>query len=412
MRLLRTISAVLLFYFFAFFVLLPSSVNAATFRSGETVTVNEPLSNLYAAGGTVNVSSRTVNDLTVAGGTVRIEGDVTNSLLAAGGTLTLSGNVGNNARVAGGTVIIEAPIRNDLMVAGGTIDIDPESRIGGDLIITGGTVRLNAPVQGNVWLTGGQVEINNTVGGNVWGGEVGELRLGPNAVINGDLNYISNQRATIAEGATVSGKQNFKQLDRDLTDGAEAAGTLAAGTMLKLISSILIALFFVWLLPKFFRRTNEIIVTEPLKTGLYGFATLILMPILSVFLLIFLWLSIASFLLYFLILILSVVVVYLFVGWWVLRWWYGRDKKVYALDWKAAIVGPVITTILWFIPVIGWAINFILWLLGIGALMTRLWEFVTIHRESNNRNREARTATVPVRTTPTRSSRTTAKRKR
>jgi hypothetical protein len=382
MKLFRILSAVILLLISSL-VFSPSLSHAATFRSGETITVTESLKDLYISGGTVDVTSVTRNDLTAAGGTVRLEGDTTNDVIAAGGNVTLSGNVGDTARVAGGSIIIQSAIANDLVVAGGTIDLTNEASVGGDLVITGGTLRINAPVRGNVWVTGGTVEINSTVGGNVHGGEIGTLHLGSKAVITGDLTYTAEQKATLASGAQVLGKQNFKQeargpSEKDATGAI--AGIVTAGIIYKLLAGIAVAFFFIWLLPRFFANTNKIIVGDPLKTGFLGFAALILTPILSVILLVLFWIGIASFLLYFFLLVFSVIAVHIFTGWWILRWWYGRDKKDYALDWKAAVIGPLAITIFGLIPVIGWLINFILWLLGIGALVTQLWNFVSLNR--------------------------------
>jgi cytoskeletal protein CcmA (bactofilin family) len=381
MKILRLAVAVLALLSF---LVAPSSSYAATFRNGETITISESLKDLYVTGGTVSVAGATQNDLTAAGGTVRIEGNVSNDALVAGGNVTLSGSVGDTARVAGGNVIIESPIANDLVAAGGTIDITSEASIGGDLVVAGGTLQINGPVRGNIWVTGGNVVINSTVGGTVHGVEVDELRLGPNAVINGNLDYTGEQKASIANGAVVKGEQNFKQERRQSDD--ETAGALAgiatAGTLFKLIAAVLVSLFAIWLLPRFLVKSSEQITSDPLKIGLLGFATLILMPIVSLILLILWWLGVASLLLYLFLLVVSTIVVYVFVGWWVLKWWYGRDKKRYELDWMAGVVGPAVVTILWFIPIIGWLINFILWLMALGALMLQLWNFVTLNRAS------------------------------
>lgn len=396
MNIVKKLSAVIGIFSFLLLVLSPLPVVAANFRSGESITISERLKDLYVSGGNVDVTAPIENDLVAAGGTVKIEGNVTNSILVAGGNITLSGDVQNTVRAAGSTIVIDSTIQNDLLVAGRTIDINDEAQIGGDLVITGGTLRINAPIQGNIYVTGGDVEINSRINGNVWGGNVEKLRLGPNAVIGGDLNYTSSERAQIATGAVVNGKQNFKQIENSNSnqedDRGALAGLLTAGTLYKLSADILVTLFFIWLLPRFFRKTNETIVAKPLVAGIVGFGTLTLMPILSLILLIFLWLGVASFLLYALLLILSMIILKAFVGWFVLRWWYSRDKKRYDLDWKAAIVGPLIILILWFIPIIGWFIIFILWLLSIGAFVLQLWDYVNYNRTNNGKLIETRPA--------------------
>lgn len=269
---------------------------------------------------------------------MRLEGDVTNDALAAGGNVTLSGAVGGTARIAGGSIIIQSAIINDLVVAGGTIDITREASVGGDLVIAGGTLRINGPVKGNIWVTGGNIEINSIVGGSVYGAEIGQLRLGPNAVINGNLDYTAEEKANIAQGAVVKGKQNFKQEEHGPSE-KEAAGAIAgiatAGTIFKLITAILVSFFAIWLLPRFFTRNNELIAADPLKTGLLGFAALILMPILSLILLLLFWIGVASFLLYAFLLVVSIVVVYIFVGWILAGGMEGIKSDTSSTGWRA-----------------------------------------------------------------------------
>lgn len=59
----------------------------------------------------------------------------------------------------------------------------------------------------------------------------------------------------------------------------------------------------------------------------------------------------------------------LFVGWKIMDWWESREKRLYAIDWKAAIIGPIVLLILSFIPVIGWLIDFLLFLWMLGGII-------------------------------------------
>jgi hypothetical protein len=112
---------------------------------------------------------------------------------------------------------------------------------------------------------------------------------------------------------------------------------------------------------------------SPVLNGVFGLAFLILLPVVSAFLLILLWLGVASFLLYALIVIVSVFVAKIFLGWILLRWWYGRDRRVYNLDWKAAVFGPILMFIIGIIPVLGWLVLAIVYLISTGAVVRELF---------------------------------------
>lgn len=393
-------------------LLFPPQTYAATFRNGESVTVTEPLTDLYSFGSTVTIDAPVRNDLTIAGGTVTVNDRVTGDLLAAGGNLSIDGEIGNTVRAAGGSIRITRPVHRDVVVAGGTVTLDETASVSGDLIVSGGTVNVQAPVRGNVYVNGGQVTLNAPVGGSVHG-DVGTLILGRDAVINGDLTYTSGQRATLRDGAVIRGQENYtpgeKQNDRA---GKGLAAAFTGLALYKLIADILASLALIYLLYLFTRRIVETGAAEPLKNGLLGFAGLILIPILGVFLLVLLLPGILTFLFYGVLLILAAYLSKILLGWLLLRWWYGRDNHVYLLDWKAAVLGPIVMFLLMLIPVLGWFIGFILFLIALGALITSLFSWVSSPRPETVREARPHRAAVAAPRTTTRPTRKAAPRRR
>lgn len=348
-------------------IVLPASVQAATFRSGDSVRVDTTLEDLYASGGTVTIAAPTRNDLTVAGGTVTVNGPVTGGLLGAGGTINIRGVIGNSARVAGGTITLSAPIRRDAVLFGGTITLDDTASVSGDLIANGGTINIQAPVTGDIEVNGGQVTINAPVGGNVRG-KMDTLILGNNAVINGNLSYTADRRAVLRDGAVLKGQENFRQREEHSDSGRKIAGILTTWSLYKLIADMLGSLALIYLLYRFTTRVVARGQEEPLKNGVLGLAVLILTPIIGFFLLILIFPGILTFLLYAAALFLAAFLSKILLGYFLLRWWYGRDRIQYRLDWKAAIVGPLAMFLLFLIPIIGWLIGFILFLIALGSL--------------------------------------------
>lgn len=153
----------------------------------------------------------------------------------------------------------------------------------------------------------------------------------------------------------------------------QKASSFAAGlTVYKLIIDIIVSLIFVYFLVGMLKPVLTSIKNSPVQNGIYGLAFLILVPILSIFLLFLLFLGIVSFLFYALILVLSIYISKIFLGWVTLRWWYRRDKTEYALDWKAAVVGPIALFIIALIPILGWLFLAILYLITIGAVIRKL----------------------------------------
>ena len=167
------------------------------------------------------------------------------------------------------------------------------------------------------------------------------------------------------DGAIIRGQETFHAEEKN---NQQLVSSIFKTTILKLITDILFALLLVYLFPGVLRRIIQLATSQKVRSGLTGLGILFLGPVVSLFLLFILWLGISSWLLYFLLLVLALMIGKFILGWWALKWWYGREKKEYVLDWKVAIVGPALTALLAFIPVLGWIILAALYLISLGAL--------------------------------------------
>lgn len=347
--------------------------HAADIRSNKDIIIpanEQNLEDLYLFGGTIKIDAPVTNDLVAAGGDIDINNAVTGDILATGGNLNLRGNIGNNVRVAGGNIVIDGQITRDLVVTGGSVTVTQNASIGGDVLFAGGNLDLQGPVKGKILMGGGNVTVNNTVGGNVEG-DIEKLTLGPNAVIAGNLAYRSPEKAALTSGAVVEGKQTFTQnKDRQKRDTGQA---LQAVSLYKLVADIVLSILFIFFFGKFIQLVLPRMTKAPVQNGALGFAFFVLMPIISLLFLILIWLGIASFLFYGLLVLLGVFLTKVFVGWGVLTWWEKRNKKTYTLDWKAGVVGPLVVFILLFLPVLGWFTVAVLFFIALGSLAQQIF---------------------------------------
>ena len=341
-----------------------STASSADIRTGDKLTVSERLENAYMIGGNITSDSTVSGDLTTAGGNLILRGSTTGSVNAAGGDIAIDTQVGNTLRVAGGNITISGPVNKDVVIAGGNITIAKTASIGGDLLFAGGTLKVEGPIKGKILMAGGTVILSGVVDGDVEG-NVGTLMIEDGAEIKGDVEYTSSQRAIKKDGAIIRGQETFHAEEKN---NQQLVSSIFKTTILKLITDILFALLLVYLFPGVLRRIIQLATSQKVRSGLTGLGILFLGPVVSLFLLFILWLGISSWLLYFLLLVLALMIGKFILGWWALKWWYGREKKEYVLDWKVAIVGPALTALLAFIPVLGWIILAALYLISLGAL--------------------------------------------
>jgi cytoskeletal protein CcmA (bactofilin family) len=349
------------------------TASAADFRAGDQVSLTntaETLTNPYIFGGNIAVESPIANELTAAGGDLVIGSTIENSAFIAGGNILMRGAVGNNARIAGGNITIDGPVANDLVIAGGSVRITNEASIGGDILFAGGSLTVDGPVQGGIRVAGGDIVLNNSVGGDVTG-EVGELKLGPEAQIAGNLTYKAQERAQIAQGATVQGRTDYQPSEQRRNDEG-ATGLIAGAALYKLAVDIILTVLLIY----FFQRAVTAVLRRmknaPLRSGAIGFGFFILVPLAAFFLLLLFWLGIATFLFYGLAYLIALYLMKAFIGWILLTWWYSSKKRDYIVDWKAGILGPIVVFLLMLIPILGWLTIAILFLIALGAFIEEL----------------------------------------
>ncbi len=352
------------------------STYAATLKSGESVYLSEEeanLSDLYLFGSSITSDALVENDLTAVGGTITLNGKVTGSILTAGGDIFVRSDIGNTLRAVGGNVIVSGEIKNDVLIAGGNIRLNNTASISGDLLITGGDIQIDSPVEGKIYINGGRVTINNKVGGNIEG-NIGNLILGNKARLEGNLSYIGNEKAIVTKGAIIKGKHEFISIRESTSKPKESF--ISGRVLYKLAIDIIISLMLLALLPIFTKTVLEKAYNTPITTLSSGFLFVVFWPLISIFLLFFIWLGIASFLLYGLILLTSLFLGKIFLGWWILNQWNKHEKKEYFLDWKAAIVGPFVFFILFLIPIIGWIVAFTIYFIAAGGVIQYILDFI------------------------------------
>lgn len=350
----------------------PTEAYAADIRSNEVVTVgpeSRNLTNLYLFGNTITLSAPVQDDVVAAGKDVTLDGHVNGSIMAAGQDVTIRNTVSNSVRAAGSRVSIESNVLHDALAAGGDVILSKTASVGGDVLFAGGNVQINGPVKGNVRIAGGNVVVNSAVSGNV-DAHVGTLTLGPQARIGGQLNYSAEKQAVIDPQARIAGKVSFDQ--RKDSRKETNNNSLVQGISYKLIVDIILSLLLIYFLRRYCLTVLEEMKKHPWKRGSLGFGFLFLFPLAAIAMLLLIWLGVAAFLFYGLVILLAMFVAKIFIGWVIMQWYERRSdkKRMYQLDWKAGVVGPIVMLLLSFVPVIGWLIGGILYLLAIGALLT------------------------------------------
>ncbi len=167
--------------------------------------------------------SEAANDLFVWGWLPTISGEISDNAFLGGQKieLTSEASIGGDLFIFAQTARIEGQIAGDMYAFVSDVYIAEGAGVGGAIYGAGGVATFDGDIGGPVNFAGGVVRINGTIRGDVWI-ECGELELGANALIEGELHYASAREAAIDPGARVIG-EIFHDVPQDDGEDAEAA---------------------------------------------------------------------------------------------------------------------------------------------------------------------------------------------
>lgn len=227
---------------FTVLILVSGSLRASEFISGEGNVVPKGRiieDDLYLTGNYSEVYGEITGDLTAFCYDIESEGEIGGSCLLMGWNIVLGGVIQNSARLIGNNIDIMADVGGNILALGGEINIDRDAIIEKDLTCYGDIVNIDGTVKGNILIKGGSVFISGRIEGDV---EIDaeDISIQSPAVIGGDFDYVSNAEAYIEDGARVEGRIDW-DLPRITEDSLEQFAANA-------LSVIKVILFFMSLI--------------------------------------------------------------------------------------------------------------------------------------------------------------------
>jgi len=232
-----------------------------------------------------------------------------------------------------------------------------EGGVGPYLQVAGGGIRLNGQVTGDVEVSGG------------------ELSIGPNAVIDGEVRFRGPEAPRVSPSAQVRGGVQHVRDDRfeDAEDQMEAFFSVVA--LIWMIGWLVVGILLILLAPEVTRAAGWTLREKPWRALLFGLVLLIVMPFaIAVLAVTFVGIPLALVLVcaYLLLLALGYLTSIIAVSDSVLQ----RLRRERPITTGIRVLGFIIATIVLYlllqIPVIGGLVAFLVLLFGMGALMLHL----------------------------------------
>lgn len=260
------------------------------FISGQNVVVNGQVNgNLFAAGSTVTLNGVVDGSLFAGGQNVRINGEITGSLFAGASAVDLGAS---------------AEVGRNVFFGGFSISTEKGSRIGRDLLIGGYQALLSGDVDRDVKAGLAALELSGRVGGDVsakvsspseaaypsfWGPPGAPpmvspgLRVSPNAVVEGEVDYTSPVQQDEAIQAEPAGGVVFSTPEPgERTERQERQPRFDLGVfgwiidrLRDLVTLLILGGLGLWLLPDLFQQVADKARSQPLPATGWGFLTVV-----------------------------------------------------------------------------------------------------------------------------------------
>ena len=326
---------------------------------------NEAMRNgedLLSHGSTPHVMDSVAGDLIITGGDIMFAGVTGADYLGAGGKQVIAGRIHGSLRAAGGEVHTRAVVDRNATLAGGRVELEPEGAINGNAYLTAGTVTQSGAIRGSLLASGGTIILNGVVGRDVQVA-AGNLQVGPNAQIAGNLTYrVPAKNVTIDKAARITGKVTALPVP-------SGWGPLR---FLWLLGFLLVGVAVVALAPALSSQAAGLIPEAPGRSILYAIGWIILLPIAMIaaaVTVIGIPLACVALAFYLVLIYLGRIPFAIWLGALILR---DRSRP----GWQGALmnfgVGALVLIVLGLIPAVGGLVWIIATVLGLGAFLLRL----------------------------------------
>lgn len=357
---------------FSLALVLKTDAWAMTSNFGEDITVakDEVIQGPYIqAGDNITISGTINGDAYVAGSMVTIDGTIKGDLMTAGGAVTIKGEVTDDVRAAGGMVTIDGQVGKNITAIGGTITLGSDADVDGSIVAIGGTLAHLGNVDGNVLVYGERATLAGRVGGDIKT-HTPTVVVTKTAVLDGNLDYTSNQEASVSAQAKIVGTVQRTATAKALTQVVPRAGRgfLFRFHLLSYLSMLLLGCVLLRLAPRQMAAVSKLIGEQPwrgLGLGLLGLVLIPAVVVLLMFTVIGVPLAALIGVVYVLLLTASSLFSGLFLG-----------QKIFDLAnlkenrYAMMVVGLLILQLVLALPTIGGLVRFLSILATTGAILT------------------------------------------
>jgi cytoskeletal protein CcmA (bactofilin family) len=244
----------------------------------------------FTAGSTVEISGKVTGDVYAIASLVVVDGEIEGDLLVIAGNVHISGVVAQNVRILAGQCTISGKVGRNATIVSANAELIPASSIQGNLVSVAGNVDLAGHVSQDATVVASNLRISSSIEKNIHA-YIGHMRLTSKAFIGGDLEYDSDEPASIEPQAQVSGKIIYHpSFIHEILKGQFLnfllIGSKIAGVLMNFLYTLVIGWIWLKVYPQNLAHALQALSHKPIKAFAYGVMLLILLPLVSLVLLV------------------------------------------------------------------------------------------------------------------------------
>lgn len=343
-------------------------------KSGDSVNVPEGKIQgpLFVAGSSIVVDADVDGDVFAAGQDITINGRINGDLIAAARSIRINGTINGNARCVASDIDLKGEVRNSLTAAASEVRLLEGSRVDLDTTVMAGNANFSGAVGRQLLGSGGTYRLNGTVGGNVRFWSVNNLKVGPAAVISGDLAYGSPYEAEITNGAKIAGETKWEQIQPQ-QKVPQRVGINWVAQIVWFIAGVLAWGVLALIFPRIWGKLSQNILQSPGAALGWGALTLLVTPLASLVLLITVIgipLSLTLIMAYAVLLYAGKIIVGDAIGRYLARR-FGWEARVHSI-WPF-MIGFAALILLGKIPIVGFFISLVVVATALGAVILAIY---------------------------------------
>jgi cytoskeletal protein CcmA (bactofilin family) len=246
-------------------------------KSAQSISTDQTLdSTVFIAADSVRVDGTVNGDVFCAGSSVLIAGTVNGDVICAGSSITIEGQVNGDVRLLASSVTVNGTVEGNASVAASDFVIATDAEVAGDLLGAVSSLTVNGTVGRDVTLAAERAIISGNVERDVTAA-ISRLTINEDATVGGNVEYTSDQRATI--NGTVNGETIFNDNAQLQKDTAAASWMSAAAVLVVLLMIGLLVFLGAVVAPRAVQALGDVSWASFGIAAVVGVTTVIITPI-------------------------------------------------------------------------------------------------------------------------------------